>query len=109
METRLLAQKLKTLRTGKGLTQEQVAGDLYVTRQTVSKWETGVNDPDLATIVRLCDLYQVTLDFLLRDDAVLIDKLARKERSHRKLVLGIVALSVALFLILAVIGFSSAG
>lgn len=78
-------EKLKTYRTEHGLTQDDVAASLYVSRQTISKWENGVNEPDISTILKLSDIYSVTLDALLREDIAIIQKLARKERSYKKL------------------------
>lgn len=56
---------LKELRKEKGLTQEQLAETLNVSRRTVSRWETGSNLPDLDLLVEMADLYQVELRELL--------------------------------------------
>lgn len=56
---------LKTLRTEKGLTQEQLAEQVGVTRRSVSRWETGSNLPDLDILMELADYYQVELRELL--------------------------------------------
>ena len=56
---------LKTCRTRRGMTQEQVAQQLHTTRQTVSNYETGRSQPDLDTLVRLAALYQVPVEELL--------------------------------------------
>jgi transcriptional regulator with XRE-family HTH domain len=87
------SEKLKTYRTEHGLTQEDVAASLHVSRQTVSKWENGVNEPDIDTILKLSDIYSVTLDALLREDITVIQKLARKERSYKKLIWAVAILS----------------
>jgi transcriptional regulator with XRE-family HTH domain len=63
-----LGQKLKKLRTEKGLTQKDLADQLHVTFQTVSKWETGTNEPDIATLKELSKLFGCSLDCLLNDD-----------------------------------------
>ena len=60
-----VAKNLKTIRTQKGYTQNDVAQALHVTRQTVSSWETGRNEPDIGTLTTLAD-------FLQTDVAVLI-------------------------------------
>ncbi len=52
---------LKELRNGKGITQEQLADRFYVSRRTVSRWETGSNLPDLDVLVELADFYDVDL------------------------------------------------
>lgn len=54
------------LRKEKGLSQEEVAEKLNVTRQTVSKWETGESKPDFDKIIPLCDLFSITTEELLR-------------------------------------------
>ena len=52
-----------------GITQEQLAERLFVTRQTVSRWETDAVLPDVETLVRLCDLFSCDMDTLVRGDA----------------------------------------
>ncbi|MCM1538722.1 MAG: helix-turn-helix domain-containing protein [bacterium] len=60
------AQNLQTIRTRNGLTQEQLAEELDVTRQSVSKWESGISFPEMETLLKICDRYGVGLDELLR-------------------------------------------
>ena len=62
-----LPERLTKLRKLAGLSQEEVAERLEVTRQTVSKWETGQSSPDLDKVLPLCGLYNVTPDELLHD------------------------------------------
>lgn len=62
-----LGEKICTLRTGKGLSQEDLAAKLEVSRQSVSKWETGQSVPDLEKIIRLADLFGVSVDELVRE------------------------------------------
>lgn len=62
-----LAEKLLALRTEKGLSQEDLAEQMGVSRQSVSKWETGQSVPDLDKIIRLADLFDVTADELVRE------------------------------------------
>lgn len=56
---------LKTLRNEKGLTQEQLAEVVNVSRRSVSRWETGSNLPDLDVLMELADYYEVELRELL--------------------------------------------
>lgn len=59
------ANQLKKLRNKKGLSQEDIANEVHVTRQSVSKWESGDSTPDLATTVKLAELFDVSLDYLV--------------------------------------------
>lgn len=63
-----LGESLLNARKSKGLTQEAVAEKLGVSRQTVSKWETGETLPDIRQSKRLAALYGVTLDELIDFD-----------------------------------------
>jgi len=58
-------EKLRELRTKKGITQEILAQKMNVTRQTISGWERGRSEPDIETLVQLADFFHVTMDELL--------------------------------------------
>ena len=60
-----LGENLKRLRTEKGLSQEEVAGLLFLSRQTVSKWENNQAEPGVENLKALAKLYGVSLDQLL--------------------------------------------
>ena len=61
-----VGEKISQLRKKMGLSQEELAEKLNVTRQTISKWETNQSSPDFEKIVPLCDLFEITTDELLR-------------------------------------------
>lgn len=63
-----LAEKILHLRTAQDLSQGDLAERLEVSRQSVSKWETGQSGPDLDKIIRLADLFGVTVDELVREE-----------------------------------------
>ena len=63
-----LSEKLLLLRRDSGLTQEEIAERCCVSRQSVSKWESGLVVPDLQRLLQLSELYQVSMDVLLRDE-----------------------------------------
>ncbi|MBE4726848.1 helix-turn-helix domain-containing protein [Leuconostoc suionicum] len=71
--------RLKKSRLEKGLTQEQVAQNLYVTRQTISGWENGISYPDIINLIKLSDYYQVSLDTLLKEDRGMREYMEKKE------------------------------
>ena len=64
-----LSEKLQALRKSAGLSQEQLAERLNVTRQAVSKWETGEGKPDIDNLLPLARLLGTTVDYLLDDEA----------------------------------------
>ena len=60
------SENLQFIRAQAGVTQEQLAEQLEVSRQSVSKWESNASFPEMDTLLRICDLYDVDLDTLLR-------------------------------------------
>lgn len=91
-----LGEKLKTTRKSVGLTQEQLAEKLMVSRQAVTKWESDKGIPDIENIKRISELLQVSIDYLLnngsdseksviRESISLPDK--KKELAKKKIVL----------------------
>ena len=62
--------KLYELRKQKGLSQEELANRLNVSRQTVSKWEVGESSPDMEKLVAISELFDISLDELVLDKAV---------------------------------------
>ena len=62
-----LAEKILSLRTERGMSQDDLAEKLEVSRQSVSKWETAQSTPDLDKIIKLADLFGVSVDQLVRD------------------------------------------
>lgn len=62
-----LNERLIALRKSKGMTQETTAQALFVSRQTIYKWETGKAQPDLKKFTQICELFQVSADSLLSD------------------------------------------
>lgn len=64
-----LGQNLQHLRRTNGnMTQESLAQRMGVSRQTVSKWESGESTPELSKLIELCDIFSCSMDTLLRDD-----------------------------------------
>lgn len=62
------ADKLILLRKKHAISQEELADKLDVSRQSVSKWESGLSMPELSKILQLADIFQVSTDYLLKDD-----------------------------------------
>lgn len=64
-----IGTKIKQARIHAGLTQEQTAEVLGVSRQTISNWENNKTYPDIVSVVKMSDLYAISLDHLLKDEA----------------------------------------
>lgn len=64
----MFQEKLYTLRKQKGLSQEQLAAQLGVSRQAVQKWESGTANPDMNNLVALSECLGVCVDYLLKDN-----------------------------------------
>ena len=64
------SEKLKEIRKNEGLSQEQLAEKIGVSRQAITKWETGKGLPDVENMVIIAEIFKTTLDELLRDSAV---------------------------------------
>ncbi len=66
----ILGEKIIKLRQSKGYSQEELGEKLGVSRQAVSKWETGQTTPDVDKVVLMSKLFGVSTDYLLKDEAV---------------------------------------
>ncbi|WP_367295864.1 helix-turn-helix domain-containing protein [Levilactobacillus yonginensis] len=72
-----LGEKLKQARTTQQFTQQTVAEHVHVSRQTISSWETGNSYPDIDSLVVLSDLYEQSLDILIKGDPGLMNYLRK--------------------------------
>jgi len=102
-----LHQKLQNLRKQKGLTQEELADALFVSRTAVSKWESGRGYPNIDSLKAIARFFNVTIDELLCSDELLIiaeEDSKHKEGCLRDLVFGLLDISVALLLFLPLFG-----
>lgn len=98
-------EKLQTLRKQKGLTQEELAEALYVSRTAVSKWESGRGFPNIESLKAISNLFSVSIDELLSGEQLLFiaeNESEQKRGNIRDLVYGLLDLSSALFLFLPI-------
>ena len=105
-------KKLQELRKQKGLTQEELAESLYVSRTAVSKWESGRGYPNIDSLKALAKFFCVTIDELLSGEEVLtIAEEDRKEKQVRlqDWVFSLLDLSVSMFLWIPAFGQKAAG
>lgn len=92
----MIAEVLRSRRQELHLTQQAVADHLHVTRQTVSNWETGKNYPDVPTLIELSNYYGLSLDYLLKGDAQMIQQLKKESHFRQTLQMGLFMLLVVL-------------
>ena len=96
-------EKLQELRKRKGLTQEELAQALWVSRTAVSKWESGRGYPSIDSLKQIAGFYHVTIDDLLSGDEIL--SLAEADQQQKTGILqdtvfGLLDVSVAMFFFL---------
>ena len=71
-------KQIRHLRTQLGMTQEELAGELNVTRQALSNWERDVNEPDLNMLKKICFLFGVNMDDFAKE-VIVYDKISYEE------------------------------
>ena len=100
-----IKKKLKDARANAGLTQEQVAEKIMVSRQTISNWENGKSLPDIISIINLSDLYRISLDELLKGDTKMKEKIEKDVKAadgNKRLILRTAILLFAVSIIYSI-------
>ena len=107
-----LGQKLKEARTRAGQSQDAVAKHIGVSRQSISNWENNRTYPDIGSLLKLSDLYDLSLDELLKDDAAIpahFENLAARRKHTCQILLEVGTLLELFGLMLVGMEFSAAG
>ncbi len=93
-----IGPKFKKARLEKKLTQENVAEILNVSRSTISSWEVGRSYPDLDNLVSISNLYDVSLDNLLREDSKMVKKLSldTKQKKRFKIIISLLLIFIVI-------------
>lgn len=100
-------EKLQELRKRKGLTQEELAEALYVSRTAISKWESGRGFPNIESLKAVSKFFSVSVDELLSGEellAIAVDDRKEKETHIRDLVFGLLDCGAAMLLFLPFFG-----
>jgi transcriptional regulator with XRE-family HTH domain len=95
----VVGNMIKEIRENAGLSQEQFAEKLAISRQAVSKWERSVTLPDIENIMYISELFNVSLDTILKGDKKMTDKIISDNKSAKlmnKLIIGILAVTTAI-------------
>lgn len=112
----MLSDNIKTFRKNKGYSQETLAEQLNVVRQTVSKWEKGISVPDAETLAKLSEILEVPVGDLLGDNvtvtadpdkmseiaqqlAIMNERMALQSRNRKRIVKGIIIGSLVSFVL----------
>lgn len=120
----MFSENLKTVRKIKGISQEELAVRLNVVRQTVSKWEKGLSVPDADILIKIADVFEISVSELLgakleneTDKNNVAEQLSRineqlaiknqRTKIVLKVVLGIIIAFVLINIILVIVGFVS--
>lgn len=100
-------EKLQALRQSKGMTQEDLAQALFVSRAAVSKWESGRGCPGIDSLKAIAKFFSVTVDMLLSGEEILTiaeETQKRRDGQFRDLVFGLLDISAAMFFLLPFFG-----
>lgn len=73
----IFAEQLKKLRQEKNISQEELAQQLFISRQAISKWENGDATPDLENLAKLAELLSVTIDELVTGKEPVVEKIEK--------------------------------
>ena len=99
----LIGDKLKEARLKKNMTQEEVAEKIFVSRQSISNWENNKTYPDIGNVISLSDLYDVSLDELLKGSDNFMKHLEESTdlvKSNKKLI-GLIILALIIVVAMA--------
>lgn len=78
-----IGNMLKENRTAYQLTQEQLAEKIFVSKKTISNWETGRTTPDLDSLIRLANLFDLSLDNLLLEGSSVVENIKKQGEIKR--------------------------
>lgn len=96
-----IGEKIYELRKNKNMSQEELANVLNVSRQTISKWETGESNPDFDKIVPLCNFFEISTDEFLRGgNPVLEETLVRVSKRNKALTF---SLCIIIFFVMCIL------
>ena len=105
-------EKLSLLRKSKGITQEELAGALFVSRTAISKWESGRGFPGIDSLKAISKFFDVSIDELLSGDEILAiakEDQKKKVTNLRDLIFGLLDCSMVLFIFLPLFGQGQGG
>lgn len=94
-----ISNQIKKRRIDMGLSQEDLAERIYVSRQTISNWETDKTYPDIQSLLMLSVLFDTTIDALVKGDLDMMEKTVASADAKRMRTLGIIMLALLVLMI----------
>ena len=102
-----IGKQIQKYRAAVGMSQEELADRIYVTRQTLSNWENEKTYPDINSLLRLSDLFHISLDELVKGDLQIMEEKIkqediarfRRENNILKITLGLCGVSFLVWLL----------
>ena len=97
-----IQERLKEARQSIGMTQDQVAEKILVSRVTISHWESGKTLPDIVSLISLSDLYGISLDELVKGDSKMMEKVKKDVKdanNNKRLIIITTILVIAVLLV----------
>lgn len=89
-----LGSKIAAIRKNNKMSQEEFAEIFNVSRQTISNWENSKSYPDIKTLVKMSDIFDVSLDVLLKEDKLMIEKIdkdIKNTRIYKRILISVIA------------------
>lgn len=94
-----LGSNIQKIRKEAHMSQEDFADMFHVSRQTISNWENSKSYPDLETIVKISDSFDISLDILLKEDLIMVKTFDNEIKSTRKYARALIAIAVVFTLL----------
>ncbi|CAJ1202437.1 hypothetical protein CPR19088_GLDEOEPO_00984 [Companilactobacillus paralimentarius] len=100
-----IGKQLQYQRKQRNMSQEVLAKKLNISRQSISKWESGAALPSFANVIAISELFDISLDELIKGDAALMDKFENGSKMNKALFITIVGIGLAIVAFIISAGF----
>ena len=98
-----IGKNIVKIRKDNNLTQDDLANKYFVTRQTISNWEIGKTYPDLETLVKISNDFNISLDILLKEDDKMVKDISKKQKRYKWIIIPLILYAILVIGILGII------
>lgn len=98
-----IGKNIVKIRKDNNLTQDDLANKYFVTRQTISNWEIGKTYPDLETLVKISNDFNISLDILLKEDDKMVKDISKKQKRYKWIIIPLILYAILIIGILGII------